>query len=86
MDEPGARMGKGALVMLDKMFTRYGINKQFGKKIKEFVNEGLFLKMIQNWNPILQCLLPPVPAPRYLKHQSSRYQKVALSKSIIFAR
>jgi len=41
MDEPGARMGKGALVMLDKMFTKYGITKRFGKKIKEFEIDGV---------------------------------------------
>lgn len=44
MDEPGARMGKGALVMLDKMFTKYGIKKQFGKKIKEFVGDGVIFE------------------------------------------
>jgi len=41
MDEPGARMGKGALVMLDKMYARYDIKKRFGKKIREFVYDGV---------------------------------------------
>lgn len=36
MAEPGARMGKNALPMLNKLFDRYQINKQFGKKITEF--------------------------------------------------
>jgi sulfide:quinone oxidoreductase len=36
MTEPGARMGKNALPMLNKLFDRYQINKQFGKKITEF--------------------------------------------------
>ena len=36
MEEPGARMGKGALPMLDKMFDRYRIAKRFGKKIVDF--------------------------------------------------
>lgn len=36
MAEPGARMGKNALPMLNKLFDRYRINKQFGKKITEF--------------------------------------------------
>jgi sulfide:quinone oxidoreductase len=44
MDEPGARMGKGALVMLDKMFTKYKIKKQFGKKITEFVSDGVIFE------------------------------------------
>ncbi len=44
MDEPGARMGKGALAMLDKMFSKYGIKKQFGKKITEFVADGVIFE------------------------------------------
>lgn len=41
MDEPGARMGKGALPMLNKMFGSYNIKMRFGKKIKEFVEDGI---------------------------------------------
>lgn len=44
MDEPGARMGKGALAMLDKMFAKYDIHKRFGKKIKEFVSDGVIFE------------------------------------------
>jgi sulfide:quinone oxidoreductase len=44
MDEPGARMGKGALVMMDKMFTNYNIGRRFGKKIKEFVSDGVIFE------------------------------------------
>jgi sulfide:quinone oxidoreductase len=44
MDEPGARMGKGALAMMDKMFTRYNIGKRFGKKIQEFVSDGVIFE------------------------------------------
>ncbi len=36
MDEPGARMGKSSLSLLNKMFDQYRIEKRFGKKIKEF--------------------------------------------------
>ena len=36
MDEPGARMGKSSLVMLNRMFDQYRIGKKFGKKIVEF--------------------------------------------------
>lgn len=36
MAEPGAKMGKPALKMMDKMFAACGIEKRFGKKIKEF--------------------------------------------------
>jgi len=44
MDEPGARMGRGALAMMDKMFTRYHIGKRFGKKISEFVSDGVIFE------------------------------------------
>ena len=44
MDEPGARMGKGALAMMDKMFTQYNISKRFGKKITEFVSDGIIFE------------------------------------------
>jgi len=44
MDEPGARMGKGALAMMDKMFASYKIGKRFGKKIKEFVPDGVIFE------------------------------------------
>lgn len=39
MDEPGARMGKDALKMVNTMFEKYNIKKRFGKKIKEFNND-----------------------------------------------
>lgn len=41
MEEPGARMGKNALSMLDKMLKKYNIKKHFGKKIKEFESEAV---------------------------------------------
>ena len=41
MDEPGAKMGKGALPMLNKMFGQYNIAKRFGKKITEFEPEAV---------------------------------------------
>jgi len=44
MDEPGARMGKGSLAMLDKMFAKYTIHKRFGKKIKEFQSDGVIFE------------------------------------------
>lgn len=44
MEEPGAKMGKGALAMMDKMFSKYNIGKRFGKKIKEFVSDGVIFE------------------------------------------
>ncbi len=41
MEEPGAKMGKGSLAMLDKMFGKYEIFKRFGKKIVDFEPDGV---------------------------------------------
>ena len=44
MPEPGKRMGKQALKMMDTMFTKLDINKHFGKKIKMFDNDGIIFE------------------------------------------
>ncbi|MEA2091146.1 MAG: FAD/NAD(P)-binding oxidoreductase [Campylobacterota bacterium] len=41
MAEPGARMGKKALKMMDMFFNRLNINKHFGKKMKRFESDGI---------------------------------------------
>jgi len=41
MAQPGARMGDQALAMMDKMFEKQELNKQFGKKIKRFEEDGV---------------------------------------------
>jgi sulfide:quinone oxidoreductase len=41
MPEPGARMGKQALKMMDMFFSRLNINKHFGKKMKRFESDGI---------------------------------------------
>ncbi|MFN8255624.1 MAG: FAD-dependent oxidoreductase [Bacteroidales bacterium] len=44
MEEPGARMGRNSLKMVDKMFTRCGIQKKYGKKITGFENDGILFE------------------------------------------
>ncbi len=44
MDEPGARMGKSALKIVDRMFSAYNINKRYGKKIKMFKENGVIFE------------------------------------------
>ena len=44
MPEPGKRMGTQALSMMDKFFTRLNINKHFGKKIKNFQEDGIIFE------------------------------------------
>jgi len=44
MEKPGARMGEQALKMMDVFFKKLDIKKQFGKKIKEFVEDGIIFE------------------------------------------
>jgi len=41
MPQPGARMGDQALSMMDTMFKRSDLKRQFGKKIKRFEADGV---------------------------------------------
>ena len=44
MDQPGAKMGKKALAMMDMMFRKQNIKTAFGKKITEFVLDGIIFE------------------------------------------
>jgi len=44
MPEPGARMGKQALKMMDVFFNKLNIKKPVGKKIKSFEADGIVLE------------------------------------------
>ena len=44
MEKPGARLGEKALKMLDYMFKKKRIKKYVGKKIKEFLPDGVLLE------------------------------------------
>ena len=86
MDEPGARMGKGALVMLDKMFTKFEIKKVFGKKIKEFESDGVIFEDDSKLESDFTMFIAAGAGPALLKESDLPLSEEALSKSIIFAR
>ena len=44
MEEPGARMGKGAMKAIHTLFAQQNIQKRFGKKITEFVDDGVIFE------------------------------------------
>ena len=44
MPEPGAKMGKGAMKAIYKMFEAQNIKSRFGKKITEFVEDGVLFE------------------------------------------
>jgi sulfide:quinone oxidoreductase len=44
MDKPGAKLGEKALKMIGIFFDKYGIHRHFGKKIVEFVPDGVLFE------------------------------------------
>jgi len=44
MEEPGARMGKKAIKVIQSLFAKQDIQKRFGKKITEFVEDGVIFE------------------------------------------
>lgn len=44
MEEPGARMGKKAMKAIHGMLAKQNLNKRFGKKITEFVEDGVLFE------------------------------------------
>lgn len=44
MEEPGARMGKKAMKAIYSMFAQQNLNKRFGKKITEFIEDGVLFE------------------------------------------
>jgi len=44
MEEPGARMGKNAMKAIHTMFAQQNLQKRFGKKITEFVEDGVIFE------------------------------------------
>jgi len=41
MEQPGARMGKGAMKLMGTMFKKKNLHQYFGKKIKQFEQDGI---------------------------------------------
>jgi len=44
MENPGARMGEKSLKMMETFFSKLDIKKHFGKKMKEFVDDGIIFE------------------------------------------
>ncbi|HAN77686.1 MAG TPA: sulfide:quinone reductase, partial [Bacteroidales bacterium] len=67
MDEPGARMGKQALSMMDSMFSDYKIFKHFGKKIKVFEKNAVVFEDDSRLNSDLILFIPGLAGHSALK-------------------
>ena len=58
MQDPGARMGQASLKMLEKVFLKYNIHRQFGKKMKEFLPDGILLEDESKLDSDLTLFIP----------------------------
>jgi sulfide:quinone oxidoreductase len=58
MEEPGARMGKKSVEMVNKMFASYGITKFYGKKITRFEENKVVLEDNTEINADLIMFIP----------------------------
>lgn len=67
MEQPGARMGKQALGMMDKMFFRLNIQKRFGKKIKRFEKDGVVFADESKLESDLTMFIPAGDGHRIVK-------------------
>ena len=68
MPEPGARMGKNALPLLNKLFDRYLINKRFGKKITEFESDAVVFEDSSKLESDLILFIPASNGHQVLQH------------------
>ncbi|MEI7811185.1 MAG: FAD-dependent oxidoreductase [Ignavibacteria bacterium] len=59
MEEPGARMGRRAMVMVASMFRSFNIKKQYGIKIKAFEPDGV---LFENGSKVASDLTIFIPA------------------------
>ena len=67
MAEPGAKMGKSSLAMLNKMFNKFKIEKQFGKKIKAFESKSVVFEDESKLNADLILFIPASAGHSVLK-------------------
>ena len=76
MAEPGSRMGKNALPLLNKLFDRYLINKRFGKKITEFESDAV---AFEDGSKLESDLILFIPASN--GHHVLQYSDLPLSEA-----
>ena len=67
MPKPGARMGEKALKIMDEWFKRVNIKKVVGKKIKEFVSDGIIFEDDSKLESDLTMFIPAGNGPTIFK-------------------
>jgi len=68
MPKPGARMGEKALTAMDSWFKRLNIKYIKGKKIKEFVNDGVIFEDDSKLESDLTMFIPAGNGPEIFKN------------------
>jgi sulfide:quinone oxidoreductase len=80
MPKPGARMGKKALEMMDAWFDRLNITAYKGKKIKEFVNDGIILEDDSKIESDFTMFIPAGNGPEIFKDSGLPLNEAGLIK------
>ena len=68
MPKPGARMGEKALKIMDNWFKRLNIKSIKGKKIKEFVSDGVIFEDDSKLESDLTMFIPAGNGPKIFKN------------------
>jgi len=80
MPKPGARMGQKALEMMDIWFERLNIKAYKGKKIKEFVSDGIILEDDSKIESDFTMFIPAGNGPELFKNSGLPLNEAGLIK------
>jgi len=80
MPKPGARMGEKALKMMDVWFEKLNIKAYKGKKIKEFVNDGIILEDDSKIESNFTMFIPAGNGPEIFKDSGLPLNEAGLIK------
>ena len=80
MPKPGARMGEKALEIMDKWFDRLNIKSYKGKKIKQFVKDGIILEDDSKIESDFTMFIPAGNGPEIFKESGLPLNEAGLIK------
>ena len=80
MEEPGARMGKSAMKAMGKMFAQQNLQQRFGKKILEFVPDGVLFEDNSKLNADLVMFIAAGTGSSVLKNTDLPLSEVGFVK------
>lgn len=80
MPEPGERMGRQSLKMVDKMFASFNIKKHYGIKIKSFEPDGVVFENDSKLSSDLVLFIPASAGHNILKDSDLRLSEAGFIK------